>query len=153
MNEIKTKPKLSLVSSKEELEERLLTEEDPDNLQNIVDLFNLNIRKKDIIRASKLNELQDRTVEQMANRLENKADEFSNKDLLDYFKIIQDTITKSGTSPEVPQIQINQQQIKIEDNTLSRESRARVADAIQAILNGTGDKEQPIDVDYMKEED
>lgn len=153
MNEIKTKPKLSLVSSKEELEERLLTEEDPDNLQNIVDLFNLNIRKKDIIRASKLNELQDRTVEQMANRLENKADEFSNKDLLDYFKIIQDTITKSGTSPEVPQIQINQQQIKIEDNTLSRESRARVADAIQAILNGTGDQEQPIDVDYMKEED
>ena len=153
MNEIKTKPKLSLVSSKEELEERLLTEEDPDNLQNIVDLFNLNIRKKDIIRASKLNELQDKTVEQMANRLENKADEFSNKDLLDYFKIIQDTITKSGTSPEVPQIQINQQQIKIEDNTLSRESRARVADAIQAILNGTGDKEQPIDVDYMKEED
>ena len=153
MNEIKTKPKLSLVSSKEELEERLLTEEDPDNLQNIVDLFNLNIRKKDIIRASKLNELQDRTVEQMANRLENKADEFSNKDLLDYFKIIQDTITKSGTSPEVPQIQINQQQIKIEDNTLSRESRARVADAIQAILNGTGDQEQPIDVDYTKEED
>ena len=153
MNEIKTKPKLSLVSSKEELEERLLTEEDPDNLQNIVDLFNLNIRKKDIIRASKLNELQDKTVEQMANRLENKADEFSNKDLLDYFKIIQDTITKSGTSPEVPQIQINQQQIKIEDNTLSRESRARVADAIQAILNGTGDQEQPIDVDYMKEED
>ena len=153
MNEIKTKPKLSLVSSKEELEERLLTEEDPDNLQNIVDLFNLNIRKKDIIRASKLNELQDRTVEQMANRLENKADEFSNKDLLDYFKIIQDTIIKSGTSPEVPQIQINQQQIKIEDNTLSRESRARVADAIQAILNGTGDQEQPIDVDYMKEED
>lgn len=47
----------------------------------------------------------------MQARVEEHADEFSNKDLLDYFKTIQDTLSKSDTliTPEnMPAIQITQ---------------------------------------------
>lgn len=138
MSDLITKNNLSLCTPVEVLEQQLLLEEDPDALQNIIDLFNLNIRKKDLIRTSKLNSLQDKAVAQIAQRLEKKADAFSNKDLLDYFKVIQDTINRTSKENEsLPPLQINQQQINIGENQLSRESRIRVADAIQEILNGT----------------
>ena len=54
------KDELSLTTSLSDLEQKLIAEQDTQELQQIVDLFNLNIRKKDILRARKLSNLQDK---------------------------------------------------------------------------------------------
>lgn len=121
------------------LEQKILEETNLDELQSLVDLFNLNMKKKDIIRSAKLSEVQDKIVDQMYKRVENKPDEFSNADLLNYHKIVQDTISKTDNtlkSINTPNIQINQQ-VNInnpETDTFTRESRQRILDTVNAIL-------------------
>jgi len=151
--------KITLASSVDDLEEQILSEENPDNLKNLMEIASLDIKKKDIIRANKLGELQDKVVEEMANRIDKKPGEFSNKDLLDFHKTIQETINKTSREEvEVPTIQINQQQINIgaEEEPLSRDSKARVADVIQAILSKNiydsyDANSQVVDVDTINE--
>lgn len=133
------KDELSLTTSLSDLEQKLIAEQDTQELQQIVDLFNLNIRKKDILRARKLSNLQDKISDQMQARVEEHADEFSNKDLLDYFKTIQDTLSKSDTliTPEnMPAIQINQQNLNITvgDTSLNKESKDKVMDKVKELL-------------------
>lgn len=132
------KDELSLTTPVTDLEQRLLEEDNVDNMKNIVELFNLNIQKKNIIRINKLNTLQDKVYNQIEQRIEKHPDNFSNKDLLDYFKTIQDTISKSDVSTEnikQPTIQINQQNnINIQDR-LSSESKRKVRDAVKSIID------------------
>ena len=54
----------------DELEQKLVDETDIDELKNIINLFNLNIKKKDILRTSKLSDLQDKETEQIEKRIE-----------------------------------------------------------------------------------
>lgn len=129
----------TLKSDSEELEIRLLEEDNIDNIKAIIDLFNINIKKKNIIRTSKLNELQDKVYNQIDERLTNRASSFSNKDLLEYFKVMQDTINKSDIDSDqvtAPNIQINQNTLNIGVGAeLTRESRQKITDAIKNILN------------------
>lgn len=139
MNDLEVKEKASLDMPIEELEQKLLTENNIDELNNIINIFNLHIKRKDIARTSKLNDLQDKITAQIATRLEKNAGEFSNKDLLDYFKVMQDTINKADNSldtVDTPAIQINQQQINVgtEGPELNRESREKVKDLVAKIL-------------------
>ena len=151
--------KITLDSSPEEIEQQLLSENNIDELTNIINIFNLNIKRKDLVRTSKLNDLQDKITAQMSARLEKNAGEFSNKDLLDYFKVLQDTISKSDTSLsniDTPAIQINQQQINIgtESPELSRESREKVADIVSKILaDSTYNMDNPVITIEQYEED
>jgi len=125
--------------SKEELQSRLLMEKDPEKIKDIMDVFSLNLKKKEALRTSKVSELQDKVLDQIDERLSKRPDNFSNSDLITYSKVFQEQITKADTALEqmtVPQVQINQQiNITSDENTLSRESRKRVLDAVQAILN------------------
>lgn len=128
----------TVVNPNEELEKKLLEETDINNIKNIIDLFNLNIQKKNIVRTNKLNELQDKVCYQIDKRLTSNADTFSNKDLIDYFKAIQDTINKSEISSEditSPKIELNQNNVNINMGpVLSRDSRQNVLDAVKRIL-------------------
>lgn len=123
----------------DDLSNKLINESDTDKIKNIVDLFNLNQAKKEILRVDSYNKLVDKLVDQMSLRLDKKADEFSNKDLIDYLKVISDTTDKSkkafSTINDMPAIQINQ--VNIGDNSekeLSRESREKVMAAINAYM-------------------
>lgn len=141
---------LSLTTPISELESRILTETDPDALDDLVDLFNINLKKKDLLRIGKLNDLQDKITEQIGARIEKNSDQFSNKDLLDYFKTIQDTVSKTSvdlSDINVPAIQINQVNID-NDEKLSAESRKKVLDAVNSILKSTSDTSS-----LIKEED
>lgn len=136
------KIELKISTPEEDLENALITSDDLDELNSVIDLINLNFKKKEILRAGKLNQLQDQITDQMTARITKHAGEFSNKDLLDYFKVIQETTSKQDVSLKsinTPAIQINQQNnINIESgtvDTLNRESREKVADAIKSILN------------------
>lgn len=146
---------VELVNQEDSLEDKLINELDADEVKNIIDLFNLNIKKKNVIRANKLSELQDSISNQMIERVEKNADAFSNKDLLEYFKTIQQTLQTSDTSSEnvkVP-VQITQTQINVnvEEPTLDRQSKQRVLDAIKAIL--AKQDQQILDVEYSTVED
>lgn len=143
--------KLTFNTPIDQLQSKLLTCTDATQLQQVVDLFNLNIRRKDVLRTGKLSELQDRVTEQMEARIVDHADEFSNKDLLDYFKLIQDTIDKSGniiTQENIPAIQINQQNVNIQvgDTKLSSQSREKVMDRVRDVLAQLQKQPQVIDV-------
>ena len=129
-----------------ELEDRLLNETDLNELNRIIEIFNLNIKRKDIVRANKLSDLQDLISNQIQKRVEARPDEFSNADLLNYFKVLQETLNKSNTSVDVtkvPSIQINQQNnvnVDIDGGSkLTKDSRDRVMDAVQSIIGKLGD--------------
>lgn len=143
--------KLTFNTPIEQLQSEILTCNDATQLQQVVDLFNLNIKRKDVLRTGKLSELQDKVAEQMEARIVDHADEFSNKDLLDYFKLIQDTIDKSGniiTQENIPAIQINQQNVNIQvgDTTLSSQSREKVMDRVRDVLAQLQTQPEIIDV-------
>ena len=130
----------------DELNDRILNETDIEEFDKIKSIFDLNIKKKEFIRLSKLNDLQDLTVNEMANRLQNRSGEFSNQDLIGYFKTIQETINKADTSldnVDVASIKVVQNQLNIHVNSedeLSRESKGKVLDAVKSILSKLEEK-------------
>lgn len=129
----------TLRTSNEELTSKLLEEDNIDNIKNIIDLFNLNIKKKDVIRVSKLNDLQDKIYDQINARVTSNPHTFSNKDLITYFKVVQETIDKADTSSETmiaPKVELNQNNVNINMGpVLNRDSRQHVLDAVKNILN------------------
>lgn len=149
---------VTLNSSPEELEQKLIQETDIDELKNVINLFNLNIKKKDILRTNKLSNLQDLVTDQMGERLEKNAGAFSNKDLIDYFKIIQESINKADNSlngVDTPAIQLNQQfnlNVDNKKDELDKDSRDRVADAVNAILAKMKQPQQEEIVEVQYEE-
>ena len=133
---------LTLKTPLEELEKNILEEENIDELNNIIDLFNLNLKKKDIIRSSKLNELQDNIVQEIGVRIENTY-AITDKDLLGYFKAIQETITKSDNNlgnVKIPTIQLNQQ-ININKAEFNSESRKKILAAVNNIMSNIENSE------------
>ena len=131
------------LSTINDLETRLMDEDNLDEINKIVEMFNVNLQKKNIIRSAKLSEVQDKVVQQMTDRFENRADSFSNDDLIKYHKIIQDTLTKTDTTMDnvkTPTIQINQQ-VNVDNVTFNSESRKRILEAVNNILNGSEEVE------------
>lgn len=128
---------LKLTTPIEELEKDILTSEDPDELSSIIDLFNLNLQKRNIVRNKKLNDLQDKVVDKMLERIEDQPFDFSNEDLVKFHKVIQDSLTKSRNSVDetkMPSIQVNQQ-INISSPEFNRESREKILSAVHQLLN------------------
>lgn len=128
---------LKLTTPMEELEDSILSSDDPNELSDIIDLFNLNIQKKNIIRNNKLSEIQDKVVEKMLERIQEEPWNFSNDDLVKFHKVIQDSLAKSNTSLDetnIPSIQLNQQ-INISTPEFNRESREKILLAVNEILN------------------
>lgn len=127
----------------EALKKSLIESEDVGEINQIIARFNTNIRKKETIRTSLFSELQDKVALQVKQRLEEHADEFSNKDLLGYMTALQQIIDKQMAQTvdrdmSVPQIAIQQNNIQVgavEAKELSKDSRDRIKEAIDAVLN------------------
>ena len=127
---------LSLITPMDELEQKILSSDNADELSNVIDIFNLNLKKRNIVRNKKLNDIQDKVVERMLDKIENEPWEFSNEDLIKFHKVIQDTLTKTETTLDkeiIPTIQVNQQ-INVASPEFSRESRAKILSAVHEIL-------------------
>ena len=80
----------------------------------------------------------------MRERVAKRADQFSNKDLLDYVNVITTVAEKAakqiGLVEDITLIQINtQNNIQVNDGTdLNKESRQRVMEAVSAALSSMG---------------
>ena len=130
------KKDLSLSTPLDVLENEIMASDDADELSDIIDIFNLNLQKKNLVRNKKLNDIQDKVVERMLEKIESEPWEFSNDDLIKFHKIIQETLTKSQNidKSEIPMIQVNQQ-INVNSPNFDRESRAKILSAVNDILN------------------
>lgn len=144
-NEITTTTENELTTSSASLEKDtqalvndILNEKDPKKVKDLTYLFNIAQTKKSVLRAVNLNNLLDKVNDQMEERLTKRADQFSNKDLLDYMDKMTGALEKAQKQVQdvdpTPAIQINQQNINLGDSGLSRESRQNVMDAVASIL-------------------
>ena len=144
-NEITTTTENELTTSSANLEKdtqalvnNILNEKDPKKVKDLTYLFNIAQTKKSVLRAVNLNNLLDKVNDQMEERLTKRADQFSNKDLLDYMDKMTGALEKAQKQVQdvdpTPAIQINQQNINLGEVGLSRESRQNVMDAVASIL-------------------
>ena len=119
----------------------IIKSENLTQIKDLTHLFNINQCKKQALRVSKYNQLLDKISNNIEKRLQKKPDEFSNSDLIDYFKTLETSVEKSNKSmntiDQAPAIKqttpTNQVNINIID-TVDRESKQKIADAIKAIL-------------------
>ena len=151
------KKDLSLSTPLDVLENEIMASDDADELSDIIDIFNLNLQKKNLVRNKKLNDIQDKVVERMLEKIESEPWEFSNDDLIKFHKIIQETLTKSQNidKSEIPMIQVNQQ-INVNSPNFDRESRAKILSALNDILNNKQyklEKEEEIEEVRVLEDD
>ena len=133
------------------LEKQLVKEDNLDDINRIVELFNVNLQKKNIIRSAKLSDVQDKVVDQILQRINLEPEEFSNEDLIKYHKIIQETLDKTDTTMDnvkIPTIQINQQ-VNVDKIMFDSDSRKRILAAVHDIL----DTENAIDLDLLTTEE
>lgn len=126
---------------------QILKEKNVTEVQKLVQLFNLNQQKKNVIRILKLNSLLDKVSDNMLTRFEKRPDEFSNSDLLNYMNVVQSSIEKANKQlnliEEAPPIQLNQVNINVPGETLNRESRDKVAEAVRSIMKKLNLREEP----------
>ena len=139
--------KITLNTDLQDIEKYIVEEENMDDLNDIVKLYNISLKKKDLVRNSKLSEVQDKIVEQITTRVLERPDNFSNEDLLKYYKTIQDTLSRSDKSFEgmkAPTIQLNQQ-INIDNQgEFNRESRKKIIDTVNQILSAAKENSQDL---------
>jgi hypothetical protein len=148
---------LALEESSINLVQDIIYADNVDELKTLTKLFEINQAKKNALRVIKLNNLLDKVNDQAIERFEKRPYEISNKELLDYMKVVgdeiqrsQETISKIDNSPA---IQINQQNNSINVNVggekIDRDSKERVIDAVTQLLKAVRSpvKEEPIVID------
>ena len=141
------KSKLQVASDKldrgtEKIATKIIRSKDLDEVKDLTALFNLQQTKKSVLRTMTYNQLVDSIIEQMQERVSKRADQFSNKELLDYLKIMNEGIEKAqqqinSVSSAEPLIQFNQQNNTVVVNQadqLDAASRQRVSRALSSIL-------------------
>lgn len=122
------------------LMEDIMEEQDPNKTKDLVDLFNWHMSKKNVARIQKLNNLYDSITDQMVERVDKRADQFSNSDLLDYVKTIQSAIdinTKNLSNVQEPPMIVHQNNTQINLNVVDSfdsDAKARILAAVQATL-------------------
>jgi hypothetical protein len=156
--------RINLSNESQKLIGELTLETDKQKMQAIEQQFNDIQRKKQLARISKLSDVQDMLTDQFYQRISQRPDEISNKEMLDGMKVIQDLMEKNQKRAEVleeiPQlIQINQTEVNV-GNNLNRDSRERVKNAVLGILDSINRSQQPattesdlIDADFVVEEE
>lgn len=139
-------------SNTNELASKILEEENDAETKKMIQLFNLNQSKKNVVRVLKLSKLLDSIYDQMIARVENRPGEFSNEDLMKYVNTIMTAIDKANKSldlvQETPAISVGTQiNIVNQGDVFDRESRERILRAVESISKRAKDAGIEID-DY-----
>ena len=127
---------------------QIVGESDTEKLKDLTNLFNAFQVKRNILRVNALNDVQDRLVQQMRDRLDKFPDNFSNGDIALWAKTVQSALDSTqGKIKEVESmptiVHQNNTQVNINvEDSLNRESRERILNALQLILSSnSGDNE------------
>lgn len=127
----------------------IIQTEDVQELKDLTHLFNLQHTKKQVIRTLQYDRLLDSITAQMEERVTKRADQFSNKELLDYMNVFSTSLEKAqkqlSSVDETPLIQVNQQNnTVIVGEELSRDSRRKITSVVESILAKIN-AEKPLD--------
>lgn len=145
---------IKLDSDADEIANKIMQETDDSSIKNLTHLFNLNQAKKNALRILKLNSLLDKVSDQMIKRFEQRPGEFSNSDLLNYMTVVQSSIDRANKQlnliDEMPAITLNQVNVSME-NMLDRESRSKITEAVNKILQMASAEEKRIEEDIIVE--
>lgn len=132
----------SLDEKNEKLAQKILNASTLDETKDLTALFNLNIQKRNVLRVLKMNNLLDKVTEQIIERFEKAPNNFTNEDLLKYMQVTENAIDRANKNlnqiEETPAIQLmqnNQVNINIDNSSIDRESRIRITETVQKILN------------------
>ena len=132
----------SLDEKNKKLAQKILNANTLDETKDLTALFNLNIQKRNVLRVLKMNNLLDKVTEQIIERFEKAPNNFTNEDLLKYMQITENAIDRANKNlnqiEETPAIQLmqnNQVNINIDNSGINRESRIRITETVQKILN------------------
>lgn len=123
-----------------EVAQRIIDSSNVEEIKDLTHLFNLNMRKKSVVRVIKMNDLLDKVTDSVIERFEKTPHNFSNDDLIKYMQVTESAIERANKQlnlvEETPPIQLqhNEVTVNIVDN-LDRESRARIADAVRDALS------------------
>lgn len=126
-----------------EIAQKILDAETVEETKDLTALFNLNSQKRNVLRVLKMNNLLDKVTDQIIERFEKNPNLFTNEDLLKYMQVTENAIDRANKNlnmvEETPPIQLLQKnQVNININQgLNRESRQRVIETVQAILNSS----------------
>lgn len=124
----------------QKIAQEILQEDDIDKVKDLTALFNLNAQKRNVMRIMQMNNLLDKVTDQVVERFEKNPHNFSNEDLLKYMQVTENAIDRANKNlnlvEDTPSIQLQQNnQINVFSGVeLDRESRQRITDAVQSIL-------------------
>lgn len=146
-------------SDNKELTQQLLDCKDLDKVKELTALFNLNAQKKSAVRILKMNNLLDKVTNEIIERFDNRSQTFTNDDLLKYMQAVENSIDKSsktlGMVEDTPAIQYqqnNQVNIQVNEPGLNRDSRQKVLDAVNQILQQAKTSDKDIDIKEITNE-
>lgn len=134
---------LPLETNEKKIIDAIIEAPTKEDLQRQFELFNNNQVKKNALRIIKLNNLLSKVEDQAIERFENRPDQVSNKELLDYISVVSNQIERAQNfnretlTTDIGNIKINNQKNEININvapTLDREGKEHVMDAISALL-------------------
>ena len=129
-----------------EINQEIIESDKP--IKDLTYLFNEAQIKQSMLRAQKLSRLQDKVVDNVEKRIDNKSDNFTNAELLNAIQILQKTtdsnLTYINSINEKPQIQLvnNNLNVNIEKDEFDAESRERIMNAVSQILALTEKQEE-----------
>ena len=139
---------------------KLMREDDLDKTKDLTHLFNVYQTKRNALRINALNDVQDALVKQMLDRLEKYPDNFNNKDIADWMKTVQmvmdtnnEKVEQLDDIPTIKYQQNNQVNVNVIDG-LSRESREKITNVLEALMNSVNnDEENTVLADEIVEEE
>ena len=155
--EVKEEDFKTIVSqSSKDILKKIIVSNDNEELKDLTQSFNLTQYKKELLRAEELNNLQDLILKQAKERIENRGDEMSHRDLLDYYNTIQNGLDKTkqyaDSINEKPLIQVNKQEININNEVKGTEIDFNKIDTLLKSLLESKD-ENVIDVTVESKEE
>mgnify|MGYP006886749825 CR=1 FL=1 len=122
-----------------------------EEIKNLTQLFNINSIKKNMLRVNELNELMDLANREALDRFKKYAPFMEDKDIANYMKIFQQSLINSqniiNSVDEKPIAQINIQNNVItheNDITLSKESRDKILNVVQALMKTESNTEESV---------
>ena len=130
------------LKTNDELVNQLMTTNNSSDIEGIINLFNFNMKKKNILRVNSYNNLLDKIIEEVSERFEKCSGEFSNKELLEYLNSIQSLAYNKQDLNEVSVPSITLNTINMTNNigsidSMDIDSRKRIQDAIQNIIRNS----------------
>lgn len=137
-----------IIDKSQAIADELMDTEDPQKMQELINLFNIQAKKKNIHRAVKVNDLLDNIVNTLYTRMLSDPDKFANFELVSYLERLDaysEKITSKEANPNdnslINLTQNNQINI-INDSGLNTNSRKHVTEAVRKILENLN-KETP----------